>query len=341
MIGCARDWLRAAVLAACAASGAAHAQKVVLNASSWLPPSHTLSRSQVRWCEDIALATDGRVKCNLLPKAVSAPPGTFDAVRDGLADVSFSVHGYTPGRYVLTQLAELPFAGDSAEVTSLAYQRIYDRHLKRLNEHLGLKVLAVFTHGPGQIFNAKRPVRSLADLRGLKFRIGGGIVNEIGKALGVTATLQPSTEAYELLESGAIDGVFFPAESIEAFKLEKIVKYRTDFPGGLYNTSFAFVMNQATWNRIGKADQQAIDRLSGEYAARLFGRGWDQVDRRGTAFMQANHVQMLRADSSFIEAVRARTAPVEQRWIAEARAKGLGNAEQVLREYRAEIERLQ
>ncbi|MBN9425772.1 MAG: TRAP transporter substrate-binding protein [Burkholderiales bacterium] len=341
MIGRVCGFILAFALAAFAAAGVAHAQQIVLTASSWVPPSHTLSKSQARWCEDVALATAGRVKCNILPKPVSAPPGTFEAVREGLADVSFSVHGYTPGRYLLTQIAELPFAGDSAEVTSLAYQRIHQRFLARFNEHLGLKVLAVFTHGPGQIYNIKRPVASLADLRGLKFRIGGGISTEIGKALGVTSTLQPSTEAYELLAAGAIDGVFFPAESIEAFKLEKLIKYRTDFPGGLYNTSFAFVMNLATWNRIGKTDQQAIDRLSGEHAARLFGRGWDQVDRRGTAFMQANHVQTLLAGKAFIDAVRARTASLEQKWIAEARAKGLANAEQVLREYRAEIERLQ
>jgi hypothetical protein len=53
-------------------------------------------------------------------------------------------------------------------------------------------VITVFTHGPGIIFNTKKPVTSLADLQGLKFRVGGGMVNDIGKALGVNMTLKPA-----------------------------------------------------------------------------------------------------------------------------------------------------
>jgi TRAP-type transport system periplasmic protein len=316
--------------------GASHAQ-VVLTASSWLPPTHTLSMSQAQWCDEVTKATTGRVKCNILPKAVVAPPGTFDAVRDGLADISFSVHGYTPGRFTLTQLAELPFAGDNPVATSIAYQRVFEKHLSKANEHKGLKVLAVFTHGPGAIFNTKKSVQSLADMQGLKFRVGGGMVNEVGKALGVNVTLKPAPESYELLSSGVMDGVFFPAESIESFKLEKLIKYRTSFPGGLYNTSFAFVMNEGTWAKIGKADQDIITKLSGEYVAKMFGLGWDKVDRRGTAFMQANGVQVQNASKAFVDEVRAKTASLEQKFIADAKAKGLANPEQVLKEYRAEI----
>jgi TRAP-type transport system periplasmic protein len=316
--------------------GSASAQ-VVLTASSWLPPTHTLSLSQAQWCDEVSKATSARVKCNILPKAVVAPPGTFDAVRDGLADLSFSVHGYTPGRYTLTQLAELPFAGDNPIATSVAYQRVYEKHLAKVNEHKGLKVITVFTHGPGALFNTKKPIQSLADMQGLKFRVGGGMVNDVGKALGVNVTLKPAPESYELLSSGVMDGVFFPAESIESFKLEKLIKHRTTFPGGLYNTSFAFVMNEATWGKISKADQDSITKLSGEHAAKIFGMGWDKVDRRGSAFMQANGVQVTNASKAFIDEVKAKTATLEQKFIADAKAKGLTNPEQVLKDYRAEI----
>ncbi len=315
--------------------------QVTLTVSSWLPPSHTLSMSQAKWCDDVAAATSNRVKCNILPKAVAGPGGTFDAVRDGLADVSYSVHGYTPGRYVLTQLAELPFGGDNPVATSVAFQRVHDKYLAKLDEHRGLKVIAVFTHGPGIVFNTKRPIDSVADMQGLKFRVGGGMINEIGKALGLNVTLKPAPASYELLSSGVMDGTFFPAESIESFKLEKLIKYRTDFPGGLYNTSFAMVMNPGTWNKISKADQAAITKLSGEAAARSYGLGWESVDRRGSAFMQANGVQKTMASKAFVDEVRAKTASLEQKWISEAKAKGLANAEQVLKEYRAEVAKLQ
>jgi TRAP-type C4-dicarboxylate transport system substrate-binding protein len=327
-----------AVFGAGLLSAAGAQAQIVLTTSSWLPPTHTLTLSQAKWCEEVAAATSSRVKCNLLPKPVVAAPGTFDAVRDGLADLSYSVHGYTPGRYVFTQMAELPFLGDSAEATSIAYQRMWDKHLSKAPaEHKGLKVIAVFTHGPGIVFNTKKPIGSLADLQGLKFRVGGGMVNEIGKALGANITLKPAPESYELLSSGVMDGTWFPAESVESFKIDKVIKHKTTFPGGLYNTSFALVMNEGTWNRIAKADQEAITKLSGEHAARLFGRGWDTVDRRANAFMQTAGVVNTVASKAFVDEIRAKTLPLEQKWIADAKAKGLPNAEQVLKEFRAEI----
>jgi len=331
----------AAAIAFFMVAGAASAQQTTLNVSSWMPASHVLSQTVGKWCDQVAEATAKRVVCKLLSKPVAPPPGTFDAVREGLADVSYSVHGYTPDRYTLSQIAELPFSGDSAEANSVAYQRIFDRYFARINEHRGLKVIAVFTHGPGQLYTTKKPVESLADLQGLKLRGDGGMVANVGKAIGVSIVLKPSVEAQESLSSGAIDGLFGPAETIDSLRLEKLIRYRIVFPGGLYNTSFAFVMNQATWERIGTADQAAIARLSGEHAARMFGRAWDDVDRRALAAMQANDVRANFADRAFVAAVRARTAPIELKWIAEARAKGLERAEQALREFRSELSKLQ
>jgi TRAP-type C4-dicarboxylate transport system substrate-binding protein len=323
-----------------AAFGIASAQ-TTLTVSSWLSPAHILSQTQQEWCGELEKKTAGKVKCNILPRAVSAPPGTFDAVRNGLADLSYTVQGYTPGRFVTTQMAEVSFLGNSSESTSVAFQRVYNKQPAIAAEHQGVKVLAVFTHGPGIVFNTKRPITKAEDLSGLKFRVGGGMVNEISKALGMNVTLKPAPESYELLSTGVMDGTLFPAESVESFKLDKTVKYATTFPGGLYNTAFVFMMNQATYDKQPTDVKKAIDELSGEYAARLFGRGWDKVDRRGMAFMQAAGVQFTQADPAFVKAVQAQTAAVEDKWAAAAEAKGLKDAKRVLAEYRAEIKKLE
>ena len=65
---------------------------------------------------------------------------------------------------------------------SLAYQRIHEKYLENAGEHKGVKVLSVFTHGPGHIYNTKRPIKSIADLQGLKVRVGGGVVWGIAAA---------------------------------------------------------------------------------------------------------------------------------------------------------------
>lgn len=318
-----------------AAATPAQAQ-VTLTLSAWTPPQHLLTRIQHEWCQDVSKETAGRVKCNQLAKAVAPPPGAFDAVRDGLADVSFSVQGYTPGRFVLTRMVELPFiGGDSAEKTSVAYQAVHEKYFAQADEHKGLKVLAVFTHGPGSAYNNKQPVTKLADFDGLKMRVGGGMINDIGAALNINMTLKPSTQSYELLSSGVMDGIFFPSESVRAFKLEKLLKYRTDFAGGLYNTSFAMVMNPATFARLSKEDQAVVNRLSGEALARRLGKAWDREDREGNAVEQTVGIQRITADKAFVAEVRARTDALQQQWVKDAKAKGVANPEKVLEEYTA------
>ena len=308
--------------------------QVTLTLSAWTPPQHLLTRVQNDWCQDVSKETQGRVRCNPLAKAVAPPPGSFDAVRDGLADVSFSVHGYTPGRFVLTQMVELPFiGGGSAERASVAYQTVYDRHFAKFDEHKGLKVLAVFTHGPGSAYNTKHPIAKLADFDGLKIRVGGGIINDIGAALGINITLKPSTQTYELLSSGVMDGIFFPPESVRAFKLEKLLKYRTDFPGGLYNTSFAMVMNPATWAKLSKEDQAVVTRLSGEALARRMGQAWDREDAEGNAVEKTEGIQRMMASDAFVAEIRGKTDALQKKWLAEAKAKGLDDPAAVLETY--------
>lgn len=311
--------------------------QVVLTASSWAPSDHLLSRAQAAWCEDVARATDGRVSCRILPRPVAPAPRTFDAVRDGLVDLAYSVHGYTPDRFRLTRMAEMPFLGDSAAAVSVAYERIFRRHLEAFGEHEGLKVLNVFTHGPGMVLNARHPIARLSDFDGLRIRVGGGMASEVARALGIDARLEPAPRSRELVSSGAIDGVFSPAESIRSFGLERLVRFRTEIPGGLYNTSFAFVMNRDAWDRIPRSDRSIVERLSGEAAAAHFGRHWDLEDRRSLALQQAEGIQGITASEAFVAEIRRGTAALERAWIEMAEAEGLGNASRVLAEFRKEI----
>ena len=317
-------------------AGMAQSQ-TVLTASTWVPPTHALSVAQKEWCDLLEKNTSGKMKCNILPRAVSAPPGTYDAVKNGLADISFTVHGYTPGRFVAPQMAEFPFLGNTSEPISVAFDKIASKYPEFAAEHPGVKVLAYFTHGPGIVFNVKKPITKVEDLSGLKFRVGGGMVNEISKVLGMNVTLKPATDSYELLAGGVMDGTLFPAESTESFKIDKIIKHATVFPGGLYNTSFVAIMSQGRYDKLTPEEKKAVDAISGESYARIFGRNWDKVDRRGMALMQANAVQIVKADAKFVAEVKSKTSGLEAKWIGEAKAKGLKDPAKVLAEFRAEI----
>jgi TRAP-type transport system periplasmic protein len=329
------------VLAALLASGPAGAQ-VTLNASSWVSPAHPLTANMlVPLCDDIAKVTSGRVKCNILPKAPVAPPQTFDAIANGLIDLSFTSHGYTPGRFALTEAAEFPFMGDTAEVTAVAYERIFERMLAKVDEHKGVVVLSVFTHGPGQIYNAKRAINSLKDFDGLKIRVGGGVVTDVTKALGAVPILKPAPESYELLSSGVADGVFFPKESPLSFKFIPLIKYVTLVPGGLYNTSFVWMANPAKWNSIPEGDRKLIAPLLGEALARRSGQAWDAADAKGLAAMQDAKLAIAIASPQLVAEIRGKTSELEREWIEKkARPKGVDGAA-VLAALRAEIASLQ
>ena len=332
--------LSVAVVALAGLTGLAQAE-TVLSVSSWLPPSHSLSMAQKEWCDLLEANTKARIKCNILPRGVTPAPGTYDAVKNGLADLSYTVHGYTPGRFAHPQMSELPILGDRAEAISVAMSRVSGKYPEFAAEHQGVKVITLFTHGPGIVFNTKRAITKVEDLSGLKFRVGGGMVNDMSKTLNMNVTLKPAPDSYELLSTGVMDGTLFPAESTESFKIDKIIKHATTFPGGLYNTSFVFMMNQAKYDKLSAEDKKAVDAISGETAARIYGRGWDKVDRRAFALMQVNNVVVTKADAKFVAEVKTKTKALEQNWINASKAKGLKDPAKVLAEFRAEIAKLE
>jgi TRAP-type C4-dicarboxylate transport system substrate-binding protein len=290
-----RSTLALATLVAALASSTLQAQ-TTLTFSSWVPPTHHLTIWQANWAADLEKATGGRVKFQSLPKAPAAPPGTFDAVRDGLVDLSYVTASYTPARHILPLMAELPGAGETAEINSVAYSRIHWKHFHKAGEYKGVKLLAVWTHGPGQMFT-KKQINSLADFQNLKIRTGGGISAEVITALGGSPFFKPAPESYELLNSGVADGVFFPLESIVSFKLDKVIGQGTIFPGGLYSSSFGFFMNEDKWNKLAKQDQAIIEKHSFEYAARSNGQSWDKADQVGLNALKAAGAKVVTANA--------------------------------------------
>jgi TRAP-type C4-dicarboxylate transport system substrate-binding protein len=290
------------------------------------------------WANEAEKVTNGRVKFQMLPKHPSAPPGTFDAVREGLVDLSYVTASYTPARHILPLMPELPGAGETALINSVAYSRIHWKYFHKVGEYKGVKLLGVFTHGPGQMFT-KTPVRTINDLQGLKIRTGGGVAEAVAKALGASAFVKPAPESYELLKSGVADGVFFPMESVVSFKLETVLEQATLFPGGMYSSAFGFFMNEDKWNKLPKQDQEAIEKISGEWIARHAGNSWDEADRKGLEALKKSGVKIVNADAALVAEVKKRSAPIIEDWIQKANAKGV-DAARILAEFREELKKV-
>jgi TRAP-type transport system periplasmic protein len=332
----------AAIASIASLSLASPAWPQTLTMSSWAPPSHPLTRVVLQgFADEIAAASDGRIKFRMLDKHPVAGPATFDAVRDDVVDISVVVTNWSPERHILARIAEFPGTGETAEINSVAYSRLQSARFDRAGEYQGVHLLGVFTHGPGQAFTTRHPIVVAADLQGLRIRTGGGSSEAIVRALGafplVTSVPQ---EAHDLLASGAADATFFPQDSFASFKLAGIVKYATLFPGGLFNYSFGFIMNEGKWRSLTKEDQELFARFGGEHLARRAGKMWDDADRQGREAMNKAAVQVNVASAELVKEVQARTQPMIGAWIAEVAEKRKFDGVILLREFHQEIARV-
>lgn len=273
----------ALVLASAAAlsfSTLAKAQEV-LTISSWIPPQHAVNAVIFpEWIKQVEAATDGRVT-GKIEFGLAPPPGQIDLIEDGSADVSWIFHGYNPGRFVTTKLIELPGYEGDAEVASVAHWRAYDQYLKEAGEHDGVRVIALMTHGPGQV-HMREPIASLADMNGKKIRIGGGVSADVGTALGAVGVQVPAPKVYETLSGGVADGVWMPMETNKSLRLYEVAPNTMTMPGGLYRGSFAIIMSEDALARLSDEDREALLSTTGESLSAMAGKAWADADIAGT-----------------------------------------------------------
>lgn len=311
--------------AAMALSGTAlFAADYTLTISSWAPPTHGINAKMwPKFIEMVEEATDGKVTAEL-KLGIAPPPAQMDLIMDGAADASIIFHGYQPGRFVTTKMIELPGYEGSAEAASVAYWRAYEKMLKEANEHRGVKLIALHTHGPAQLHSSSS-VTSLDQVSGLKVRIPGGVGGDVGSALGATGIQVPAPKVYETLASKAADGVVMPFESRKGFKLTEVAQNVYEVPGGLYRGSFAFIMNEDTFADLPADLQKALDdKVFGEPLSREIGKIWDEIDAIGRDATQSTDGNAINAASAAdLEKFNAIAADVRAKVIGEVNGAGV------------------
>jgi TRAP-type C4-dicarboxylate transport system substrate-binding protein len=325
----------AAILAA--AFSVTAAADTVLRFNRWIPATNfTQSDIFDPWARDIAKATDGRVKIEFTASSLAPPPRQYQLAMDGISDVVWHAHGYTPGVFPLSEMVELPFTGDSAEAISVAYWRVYKKYLEPANMHRGVVTLAVHVTPPGGIYNNKHAITKLEDFRGLKIRSTNALVTTALKMFGAVPIAAPVTEIREGLSRGVMDGTTFTDDAIFSFKIAPFVKFATKVPGGLYNQSFVVAITPKKWQELSEADRAALSKLSGEAFARRLGSVWDGVGAKAVAELKAAGIGVHVAQGPLLQDMREKLAPFERDWIARAKASGV-DGQAALAMLRAEI----
>ena len=318
----------AAALAALATAPPAAAQTTTLRVGNWLPPHHLIIKGIVEpWAQAIERESNGTLKLEIMPSAVGRPPEYFDFTVNGVVDIGYGVSGHNPGRFTLTQVMDLPFMAPDPWAGAAAAWLTYERYGARYGEHKGAKVLGLWVHSEPYLFMRGEPLKTLDDLKGKKIRVGGNVTGRIIQALGGAPVQLPPTEAQQAMASGVADGITFPQESIEFFKITPVIKGATRIPGGLYTDTFWLAINEAKWNGLTPAQKAAFERHSGPAVALLSGWAWTNGDLWGRAALDRNGVVFATLADADVEKAKVALRPLEDEWLAEAAKRSLPGPE--------------
>ncbi len=315
-----------AFLLLCIGTVTGRAQEITLKVAHFLPTSSTThAKFIVPWCERIRAQSNGRLRCQIYPSMQlgGTPPQLYDQARDGIADIVWTLPGYTAGRFPVTEVFELPFMTPNATAASQALWTFYERHA--VKEFEAVKPLALHVHDNGQLHLRDQPIRTLADFKGLKIRAPTRQTNRLLARLGATPVSMPVPAVADALNKGVIDGAVVPWEVVPSIKVHEMVKFHTE------------TENRKTYDSLPPDLRQVIDANSGLALARELGQLWDasapaarkQATDRGNVINVVPATEVAHWDRA--------ARPLYADWIADMNKRGLdGNA--LLADARALIE---
>lgn len=255
-------------------------QKIELKLAYFVGDQHAMSRWLIKWGENLERDSGGRIAVKRFPGSQMGPVQQhYDFARTGQADVSWFLHGATPGRFPLTELVQVPYLVGSAEIGTKVLNDAELRAKYLDAEHKGVKVLLLLTHQPGNVHTTKKPIRTIDDMKGLRLRFASPTIRDFVAALGGTPVGVLPTEQVEQLQKGTIDGVFIDYGGAGiAFKMGGILKYSTEMYS--YVSSFGVVMNEDFWKKL-PPDLQAMVTKSMTGVEKEVGEAWDGLDVPG------------------------------------------------------------
>lgn len=318
----------------------ATAQRMTLRFSQWIPAAHFTQKDGLHvFFKEVAKVTEGRVRIIPSAKGLGPPPRQMQLAVDGIADVAWGAHGYQPGVYPLSELAELPFMTKNTQANSVAYWRVFKAMFEKAGMHpKGVHTLGLHVHPAGQVYNNKREINEPADFKGLKLRATNSTVFRAFRHFGAVP-ISPTggvTALHQGLAKGIMDGTSFTDEALYNFRVSKFLKYGTHFEGGIYNTSFYLVINARKWSRISAKDRAAIMKLAGESLAMKIGAMWDKQETAAGPKLKADGIKIINAPAPLMDAMQKALAPVRTEWVAKAKKKGV-DGEAAIKMFQEEI----
>ena len=301
-------------------------EAVTLSIAHFVPPAHHLHEDiVVPFSEEIEELTEGRVTFEHYPaSALVALEAHYDMAVSGVADITISLQSYTPGKFPLSSVTELPFIGSSAVMGAEILWQLYQTFPEIQQEYEETKVLGLFANDAEYILTAKKPIEKLEDLKGLRIRTATTSENNTMEAWGASPSFMPMPDVYDALQRGVIDGAVAPLSTIESFGLADVVDYIIEGPFSV--TNFFMVMNKEAWNKLSAEDREIVEQVAEKYRV-LAAERYDKAGNDGRTVGIENGVEVITLADSEMERMRDSLKDFYQEWIDEMEAKGLPGEE--------------
>lgn len=253
-------------------------ETTTLRFSYYWPATSNMSKEVFEpWAEKIAKDSNGRLKVELYPSALlSKPDVTYDAAAKGTVDIGSQAHGFTNGRFPLTQIAELPGLSSSATQMGCMLQRLYEEGAIA-SEYEDSHVLFMYGAGPGSLHATNKLIRTPEDIKGMRIRHPSAVAGNLIESMGASPVGLPVNDVYTSLQRGVIDGLSLPWGAIDTFKIGEIVKYHTNIP--FYSSAALVTMNKSSYDKLPDDLKQVIDSNSGMALTKKAGGILDKEDK--------------------------------------------------------------
>ena len=276
---------------------------IELKFSNFFPPVAKQALIDQEFIGEIEKRTAGRVKITYYPGGtLVTAPAMIDGIIKGITDIGYTNIDYSPGRFPVTEVFVVALGYPSAWVGSQCMNDFYQRFKPK--EWEVVHPLWFNGFNPYLVVSAKKPVRKLEDMKGLRTRALGRF-GEVVKALGGAPTPTPMVEVYESIVKGVNDGVFGPYETLKTWKFAEVAKYTTVCWQIGCETTFYVAMNKNTWEKLPPDIQAIFTEVSGMYREK-YALMWNSIDFEGLDFAKAKGVELIELSPE--EAARWKTA---------------------------------
>ena len=334
--------LAGGVAAAAARIPRARAAEVELKISHFLPAVAPAQKDLLEpWLERLKEQSGGRIDGRIFPamQLGGKPPQLIDQVRDGIADVVWTLPSYTPGRFPVISVFELPFIMTNGPATSEAVQAYYEKYGR--DEFKDIHPIIFYVHAGELVHTRETPVRTAEDFKGLKLRVPSRSSGNMVTRFGATPVSMPAPAIPEALSKGVVDGCLLPWEVSSSLKVTELTKYHTAFRGKrrLETSVFILAMNKARYESLPPDLKKVIDDNSGITFAREAGEVWEKVELPGLHAAQKAGGVIIEMPEDETAKLEVLAAPVRDEWVKELDGRGkdgkklLSEAEALIDQY--------